>query len=138
MRTLIFVFFSFLITDARANVNPMESHELVAPKLGKFEVTMESSGEPTIEPYRMKVASLCEDRRQGKHAMKPKMQELIKDQFGDDGVTVCDFIGHEFDEKTHKLTLNYMRSSENGKPGNCNAEWSQTFDLNQICAAWAD
>lgn len=144
MKKSILALAFLLAAPAWANTPPakdgaaaIETHDLTDAHLGKFEISMEDVGEPVTEPYRMKVSSFCNDHRSGSHAMKPAKQELIKDEHGDEGVTVCDFISHEFDEKNAKLTLNYMRSSDAGQAGNCNAEWSQTFDLKQICAAWA-
>lgn len=118
-----------------ASVQPLETHDLVDPSLGKFEISMERIDTPPSEPYRLKVSSICSDGRENHHAFKPKKEVLIKDENGGDGITVCDFISHAYNSEDKKLTLNYMRSSETG---HCNAEWSQSFDLKQICAAWTE
>lgn len=118
-----------------ASVSKSEIHDLVDAKLGKFEVTMEHAKKVKAEPYRLKVFADCNDLRSGHHAFKPKPEMLIKDEHGNDGITICDFVSHEYGLESKTLTLNYMRSSD-GKPKHCDTEWKQTFDMKQICAAW--
>jgi|GEM_PF-3619657 len=120
---------------APASVSKPEVHDLVDAKLGKFEVTMEHAPKTKSEPYRLKVFAACNDLRTGHHAFKPKNEMLIKDEHGNDGLTVCDFVSHEYGLESKTLTLNYMRSSD---AKHCDTEWTQSFDMKQICAAWTE
>lgn len=120
-----------------ASVTKPEIHDLIDAKLGKFEVSMERGTKNKAEPFRLKVLADCNDLRTGHHAFKPKPEMLIKDDHGNDGVTICDFVSHDYGLESKKLTLNFMRSSD-GNPKHCDTEWTQSFDMKQICAAWTE
>jgi hypothetical protein len=112
-----------------SNSKTFETHDLIDPKYGKFEISVEKTEDSSSEPFRLTVSSLCNDNREKQQMLHPKKESLV-------GVTVCDFIGHDYDAESKKLTLNYMRSADGDKAGHCSAEWTQSFDLKQICAAW--
>lgn len=133
----IILLFSVLAFLGRAHADPrMESHSLNHPKFGTLTLTLEPTGEPAVQPYAMSVRVLCKDNRREPNSIKPEEQDLIWERGDTPGVPICDFVGHQYDEKKAVLKLNYVTFDTDHPDKGCDAEYSQTFDLKKLCKRW--
>ena len=104
--------------------------EIKDPVWGKIFLKIETDGEPVFNPDKLTVSLLCNDQRTKKNAVTPKEEILI------DSDAICEFKGHEYDEKRKQLTIFFMTSEPAEGEAECNSPWTQSFDFKDLCSEW--
>lgn len=97
----------------------VKSFEIEEKGKGTLKVEVRDVGEPVYQPYRMTVSVRCRKDK--------KWDTLLTDE------AICDFRPHEYAKKTKVMTLHFSSSEVAPGPAQCNAHWTQTFDLGKIC-----
>lgn len=123
MRSLL-VLLLFAASHAQASVKSVFTEK----GIGQIQYRVDKIGEPVYQPYTVTVSVLCEDHRDTRNLISPTWEKVLGP------VPVCATYAPKFKGKT--LTIYYRTSTPKPGQAECDAGWSQTFDLEELCAAW--
>lgn len=105
-------------------------------RLGELTLKIYEDGEPAQLPFEMSMTLLCVDNRTQPDARKPRLQNIVLGTNEMPHDRICDFRAFNFDEKSKVLIIQYSTSTIKDGPSECDANWSRSFDLREMCATW--